>query len=138
MEIHHLTVLVENEHDTDAGIAYLTEGPGAPAMVLTISWPTGKAARTSMEIIKRCTTWTLTTDEHALTIVGRGHKKARNGGYIIPTFVSSWVMDDPDAVTFFEQLALAHGYFLVLPAVAKVLGEGAPVVCYLRKNKVTS
>lgn len=132
MDIHHLIVVV-GEQDTEAGLAYLVEGPGAPAMVLIISWATAKAATQGMMLIQMCTAWSITASGCTLSIRGRSHKEipVPSGGYIIPAFSSSWEMDDPAAVSFFHDLARAHGYFLLLPAVNKMPGAGEPVPCYL-------
>lgn len=134
MDMHHLIAIVDAQN-TNAGIAYMTEGLGAPAMVLIVSWSAATAAAHGMTVIQLCKTWKITTDGPTLSIVGSGYKKTGPRRHIIPAFSSSWEMDDPDTVSFFEELARTHGYFLLLPAVDQVPGEGAPVVCYLGKNR---
>lgn len=125
-------LLILEEADSEAGIAYLSEGPGAPAMILIVSWSTIEDAQTGMEQIDMCGAWQIWTQDSLLAIIGYGQLVVIADGteaYITYTF--SWEMDDPYAVSFFAQQARTQGYFLLLPAVNKMPGSGAPVPCYL-------
>ena len=124
-------LLILEETDTEAGIAYLSEGPGAPAIILIVSWSTAKDANRGMHRIMLCGAWQIVAEGHTLMIIGRGSTVFISGEEADAVFWSTWEMDDPHAVSLFEQVARRHGYFLLLPTVNKIPGPGAPVPCYL-------
>jgi len=124
-------LLILEETDTDAGIAYLSEGPGAPAITLIVSWSTANDASRGMHRIMLCGAWQIVAEGRTLTIIGQGNTVFISGEEATAVFISTWEMDDPYAVSLFEQVAHRHGYFLLLPAVNKIPGPGAPVPCYL-------
>jgi len=124
-------ILILEERDTDAGIAYLSEGPGAPAITLIISWSTVEAAQSGMGRIGQCGVWQVVAEESTLTIIGHGHLLLNTGEIATAIFWSSWQMDDPYAVSFFVAQARTQGYFLLLPAINKMPGVDDPMPCYL-------
>jgi len=124
-------ILILEERDTDAGIAYLSEGPGAPAITLIISWPTVEEARVGMERISQCGCWRVIADECILTVIGHGEVLLNTGEMAVAIFSSTWMLDDPYAVSFFVAQARTQGYFLLLPAINKMPGVDDPMPCYL-------
>ena len=128
MEQH---ILFLEEANTEAGIAYLSEGPGAPAITLIISWSTAEDARVGMDRIGQCGVWEIVGEDCTLMITGHGQIMLSTGEIATAFFSSAWQMDDPYAVSFFVSQAHTQGYFLLLPAVNKMPGVDDPVACYL-------
>lgn len=128
-----MNILIFDEESTDAGIAYLTEGKGAPSITLTISWKDVLAAINGMVMIALCKTWHIESDGSKLTIAGKGPTVQD----ITPMFASTWEMEDVDAVDLFTELARQNGFFTILPAVDRKLSSGEPVACFLRRRDVS-
>ena len=124
-------ILVLEEADSEAGIAYLSEGAGAPSMLLIISWCTIAEANQGMDGIMRCGAWQVVAEDSTLMIVGQGSTVLLSGETACAVFSAVWEMDDPYVVSLFAQMARTNGYFLLLPAVNKIPRSGPPVPCYL-------
>lgn len=127
--MHRLFIF--EEEDTEAGIAYLSEGRGAPAIVLIISWSSEAAATRGMDRIMSCGSWQIVGEDQTLMIIGQGGLVLLSGEEASAIFAASWEMGDAHEVSFFVQRARTYGYFLLLPAVNTMPGNGAPVPCYL-------
>ena len=126
-------ILLLEEQDTDAVIAFLLEGPGAPAMLLIISWPTLESALRGIESMRQCGTWDMGAQDDTLIVAGQGQVVLPVSGEMAQsTYLGQWEMDDDYVVSLFERHCALQGFFLVVPAVNKeILPSIPPFPCYL-------
>lgn len=126
-------VLLMQEQKTDAVIAFLLEGPGAPAMLLIISWPSQEAALMGIESMGHYGSWSMEAQDHTLIVAGQGQVVLPVSGDVAQaTYLSRWEMEDDYVVSLFIRHCELQGFFLVVPAVNKIIMPSmAPFPCYL-------
>ena len=126
-------ILLLEEQDTDAVIAFLLEGAGAPSMLLIISWPTLESALMGIESIRQCGTWGMEAQDNTLVIAGQGQVVLPVSGELAQsTYLCQWEMEDEYVVSLFVRHCQSQGFFLLVPAVNKeILPSIPPFPCYL-------
>jgi hypothetical protein len=125
-------ILFLEEQDTDAAIAFLLEGPGSPAMLLIISWPTLETALMGLESMSRCGAWQMEANDKTLVIAGQGQLMLLSGEVAQATYFCQWEIEDDYVVSLFARHCQLQGFFIVVPAVNKeILSTVPPFPCYL-------
>lgn len=126
-------MLFLEEQETEAAIAFLLEGPGSPAMLLIISWPTKEAALRGLESMHRCGAWEMQAKDRSLCVFGYSQFVLPVSGEMAQyVYFCQWTLEEEYAISLFARHCALQGFFLVVPAVNKiVLPSMAPFPCYL-------
>lgn len=135
--------------DTKAAVGMLTSGSFGIAHTLSISCENEFDQADHWGLLGLCQRWQVKAgyrqDSATLTLRGWGEPipimapVAGRRLCIVPTYLGTWEMDDPDAVRFFMAGCRRKGYFALLPALNMEIDETRrPILAFLRRKGVPS
>ena len=113
----------------------MTEGPGAPAPVLVLSWDDQETAKVHWSLLRLCQRWQLKAVYKAtstkLHLDAAGHPISLGpaqpwfGGSVqaaaVPVYQAWWDIPNPGDLQFFMEHCRKVGIFILLPAVNKTI-----------------